>query len=171
MAGIPLSWLVDITSVGVKDSFSLSKLPTLLITKYDSEYINPKWSKFYDVDSVKKAFGANTSVGKFGNNYFSVVNKMSSKPDLLNVYVWNENATPAILQGGRVASINTLKTSGAFSLTIGNDTRDIIVDLRDVVSYTDVATRLQNAINKAGEATPTTLDVSTPLCPIFFAIT
>ena len=36
MAGIPLSWLVDITSVGVKDSFSLSKLPTLLITKYDS---------------------------------------------------------------------------------------------------------------------------------------
>ena len=154
MAGIPLSWLVDITSVGVKDSFSLSKLPTLLITKYDSEYINPKWSKFYDVDSVKKAFGANTSVGKFGNNYFSVVNKMSSKPDLLNVYVWNENATPAILQGGRVASINTLKTSGAFSLTIGGDTRDVIVDLRDVVSYTDIATKLQTAINKAGEPTP-----------------
>ena len=160
MAGIPLSWLVDITSVGVKDSFSLSKLPTLLITKYDSEYINPKWSKFYDVDSVKKAFGANTSVGKFGNNYFNVVNKMSSKPDLLNVYVWNENATPAILQGGRVSSINTLKTSGAFSLTIGNDTRDVIVDLRDVVSYTDIATKLQSAINKAGEPTPTTLDVS-----------
>ena len=160
MAGIPLSWLVDITSVGVKDSFSLSKLPTLLITKYDSEYINPKWSKFYDVDSVKKAFGANTSVGKFGNNYFNVVNKMSSKPDLLNVYVWNENATPAILQGGRVSSINTLKTSGAFSLTIGNDTRDVIVDLRDVVSYTDIATKLQTAINKAGEPTPTTLDVS-----------
>ena len=150
MAGIPLSWLVDITSVGVKDSFSLSKLPTLLITKYDSEYINPKWSKFYDVDSVKKAFGANTSVGKFGNNYFNVVNKMSSKPDLLNVYVWNENATPAILQGGRVSSINTLKTSGAFSLTIGNDTRDVKVDLSDVVSYTDIATKLQSAINKAG---------------------
>ena len=150
MAGIPLSWLVDITSVGVKDSFSLSKLPTLLITKYDSEYINPKWSKFYDVDSVKKAFGANTSVGKFGNNYFNVVNKMSSKPDLLNVYVWNENATPAILQGGRVSSINTLKTSGAFSLTIGNDTRDVRVDLSDVVSYTDIATKLQTAINKAG---------------------
>lgn len=150
MAGIPLSWLVDITSVGVKDSFSLSKLPTLLITKYDSEYINPKWSKFYDVDSIKKAFGANTSVGKFGNNYFSVVNKMSSKPDLLNVYVWNENATPAILQGGRVSAINTLKTSGAFSLTIGNDTRDVIVDLSDVVSYTDIATKLQTAINKAG---------------------
>lgn len=160
MAGIPLSWLVNITSVGVKDSFSLSKLPTLLVTKYDSEYINPKWSKFYDVDSIKKAFGANTSVGKFGNNYFNVVNKMSSKPDLLNVYVWNENATPAILQGGRVSAINTLKTSGAFSLTIGGDTRDVIVDLSDVVSYTDVATRLQNAINKAGEPTPTTLDVS-----------
>ena len=160
MAGIPLSWLVDITSVGVKDSFSLSKLPTLLITKYDREYINPKWSKFYDVDSVKKAFGANTSVGKFGNNYFNVVNKMSSKPDLLNVYVWNENATPAILQGGRVSAINTLKTSGAFSLTIGNETRDVIVDLRDVVSYTDIATKLQTAINKAGEPTPTTLDVS-----------
>ena len=79
---------------------------------------------------------------------------MSSKPDLLNVYVWNENATPAILQGGRVASINTLKTSGAFSLTIGNDTRDVIVDLRDVVSYTDIATKLQTAINKAGEPTP-----------------
>ena len=160
MAGIPLSWLVDITSVGVKDSFSLSKLPTLLITKYDSEYINPKWSKFYDVDSVKKAFGANTSVGKFGNNYFNVVNKMSSKPDLLNVYVWNENSIPAILQGGRVNSINTLKTSGAFSLTIGNDTRDVIVDLSDVVSYTDIATKLQTAINKVGEPTPTTLDVS-----------
>ena len=132
MAGIPLSWLVDITSVGVKDSFSLSKLPTLLVTKHKSEYINPKWSKFYDVDSVKKAFGANTSVGKFGSNYFSVVNKMSSKPDLLNVYVWNENSIPAILQGGRVSSINTLKTSGAFSLTIGGDTRDVIVDLSEI---------------------------------------
>lgn len=160
MAGIPLSWLVDITSVGVKDSFSLSKLPTLLVTKHKSEYVTPKWNKFYDAESTKKAFGETTSVGKFGSNYFSVKNKLSSKPDLLNVYDWNETAIPAILQGGRVSSINTLKTSGAFSLTIGNDTRDVIVDLRDVVSYTDVATRLQNAINKAGEATPTTLDVS-----------
>ena len=160
MAGIPLSWLVDITSVGVKDSFSLSKLPTLLVTKHKSEYVNPKWNKFYDADSTKKAFGEKTSVGKFGNNYFNVVNKLSSKPDLLNVYIWNETAIPAILQGGRVSSINTLKTSGAFSLTIGSETRDVIVDLRDVVSYTDVATRLQNAINKAGEPTPTTLDVS-----------
>ena len=160
MAGIPLSWLVDITSVGVKDSFSLSKLPTLLVTKHKSEYVTPKWNKFYDADSTKKAFGETTSVGKFGNNYFNVVNKLSSKPDLLNVYIWNETAIPAILQGGRVSSINTLKTSGAFSLTIGSDTRDVIVDLRDVVSYSDVATRLQNAINKAGEATPTTLDVS-----------
>ena len=160
MAGIPLSWLIDITSVGVKDTFSLSKLPTLLITKYNSEYINPKWNKFFNADSVKKAFGENTSVGKFGNNYFGVINKMASKPDLLNVYVWNENATPAILQGGRVNSINTLKTSGAFSLTIGGDTRDVVVDLSDVVSYTDVATKLETAIRQAGEPTPTTLNVS-----------
>ena len=132
MAGLPLSWLVDITSVGVKDSFSLSKLPTLLVTKHKSEYVNPKWNKFYDADATKKAFGEKTSVGKFGNNYFNVVNKLSSKPDLLNVYIWNETAIPAILQGGRVASINTLKTSGAFSLTIGNDTRDVIVDLSDI---------------------------------------
>ena len=160
MAGIPLSWLVDITSVGVKDSFSLSKLPTLLVTKHKSEYVTPKWNKHFDADSTKKSFGENTSVGKFGSNYFSVKNKLSSKPDLLNVFVWNETPIPAILQGGRVSSINTLKTSGAFSLTIGGDTRDVIVDLSDVVSYTDVATRLQNAINKAGEATPTILDVS-----------
>lgn len=150
MAGIPLNWLIDITSVGVKDSFSLSKLPTLLVTKYNTEFITPKWNKFYDVESVKKAFGASSEVGIFANNYFSVVNKMASKPDLLNVYVWNENATPAILQGGKVAYLDTLKVSGAFSLTIGEDTRDIVADLTQALSYTDIATKLQEALNEAG---------------------
>lgn len=47
MGGIPLDWLVNVTSSGVRDTFSLSKLPTLLITKTTS-LPSPQWNKFYD---------------------------------------------------------------------------------------------------------------------------
>ena len=157
MAGIPLSWLVDITSVGVRDTFALSKLPTLLITKYNQEYITPKWAKYYDVEIIKQAHGADSSVTTFANNYFNVVNKMASKADLLNVFTWNENATPAVLQGGKVTNIEQVKLNGAFSLTIGADTRDIVFDTKDSVSFTDIATKLQEAIRSAGTPTDTTL--------------
>lgn len=157
MAGIPLSWLVDITSVGVRDTFALSKLPTLLITKYNQEYITPKWAKYYDAETIKQAHGAESSVTAFANNYFSVVNKMASKADLLNVFTWNESATPAVLQGGKVTNIEQVKLEGAFSLTIGEDTRDIVFDTTESVSFTDVATKLQEAIRGAGTPTPTTL--------------
>lgn len=159
-SGIPLSWLIQVNSTGVRDTFSLSKLPTLLITRQDNNFLNPLWNKFYNADEVIKKFGNNTSVSNFANNYFSVTNKNASKPDLLNVFNWNENATASAIQGAKLASIEALKSiNGAFSITIQDNKKDININLSDCVSYSDVANKIQEAIQKAGEPLPTTLQV------------
>ena len=78
MAGIPLSWLVEVTSSGVKDTFSLSKLPSLLITKYNAARPQETWQKFYQASKVGEAFGSTSNEKTFADNYFSFISKKST---------------------------------------------------------------------------------------------
>lgn len=150
MGGIPLDWLVNVTSKGVRDTFSLSKLPTLLITKTTS-LPSPRWNKFYDATQVGKVLGIDTEAKKFADNYFAFTSKKSSKADLLNVLVYNDGDLAPYLLGVRTDSLENLKTlNGKFSLTINGTTKDIEVDLSEANSYSDVATKLKEAINLAG---------------------
>lgn len=159
--GIPLSWLIEVNSTGVREAFSLSKLHTIAITKYNPLLPVTRWNKFYDSDSVAKTFGFNSVEANFANNYFGVVNKRNSKADLLTIYNWNENATPATIKGAMLKDLDYLRSiKGNFSLSIGSDTKQVSADFTKANSYTDCATILQQAINKVGEASATTLDIT-----------
>lgn len=150
MGGIPLDWLVNVTSKGVRDTFSLSKLPTLLITKTTS-LPSPRWNKFYDSTQVGKALGIDTEAKKFADNYFGFISKKSSKADLLNVLVYNDGDLAPYLLGARADSLEKLKMlNGKFSISINGTPKDVEVDLTGANSYSDVATKLKEAINLAG---------------------
>lgn len=153
MGGIPLDWLVNVTSKGVRDAFSLSKLPTLLITKTTS-LPSPRWNKFYDSTQVGKVLGIDTEAKKFADNYFAFTSKKSSKADLLNVLIYNDGDLAPYLLGTRADSLEKLKTlNGKFSISINGTPKDVEVDLTEANSYSDVATKLKEAINVAGAGT------------------
>lgn len=153
--GIPLDWLVDVTSTGVKDVFSLSKLPSLLITKYNSNLPKPKFEKFYNASGVLKAYGASSSVYKFASNYYLFTSKTATKADLLTVYNWNETATSAVLQGASLSnSVSDLAgLNGSFKITFGDVSEDFTVDFTGATSYADIATAIQTAIRGATAGT------------------
>ena len=46
MAGIPLNWIVKVTSASVKDAFGLNKLHSVLVTKYNPALPVSKWSQY-----------------------------------------------------------------------------------------------------------------------------
>ena len=154
LGGIPLSWLIQVNSTGIKEAFSLSKLHSLAITKYSKNNPNDKWLSFYDSDSVANTFGFDSLEYNFALNYFSVTNKKSSKADLLTFYVWNsENTSPAI-KGARVDDLAKLKTlNGKVAFTIGSTKKDVTINLTQTNSYSDVANKIQEAIRSAGAAT------------------
>ena len=159
-SGIPLDELVSVTSSGVREAFSLSKLPTLAITQSPTLPCN-QWHKFYDSTSVGETLGNNTGIKRFADNYFSFTSKKAQKADLLNVLYYNTQATPATLLGGIAPALEVLKSvKGSFALIMGGNKRDISVDFSQVKSYTDCATKLQEAIQLAGAPKPTTLSVT-----------
>lgn len=159
-SGIPLDELVSVTSAGVREAFSLSKLPTLAITQSPTLPCK-QWHKFYDRVSVGKSLGNNTSIKRFADNYFSFTSKKSQKADLLNVLYYNTQATSATLLGGIVPNLEVLKgLKGSFALTMGGNKRDVSVDFSLANSFTDCATKLQEAIQLAGSPTPTTLTIT-----------
>lgn len=149
--GIPLDWLVNITSAGVRDAFSISKLPTLLVTKVGD---NPaeQWNKFYDAQGVKKVFGYDSASGAFADNYFGFTSKKASKADMLSVLVWNESATQAMIKGGIPSDLEALKKlNGGFTFNANGQSKNVSVDLTSANSYTDVATKLQDKIRETRE--------------------
>lgn len=159
-SGIPLDELVSVTSAGVREAFSLSKLPTLAITQ-STTLPCKQWHKFYDSVSVGKALGVNTDIKRFADNYFSFISKKAQKADLLNVLYHNTEDTSATLLGGIAPNLEVLKgLKGSFALTMGGNKRDISVDFSLANSFTDCATKLQEAIQLAGAPTPTTLTIT-----------
>lgn len=158
--GIPLSELISVTSTGIRETFSLSKLPTLLITQ-STELPAQRWSKFYDSASVGKAFGNQSTAKLYADNYFSFTSKKAQRADLLNILYYNTEAKPASLIGSRAKDLDKLKTlNGAFSISIGGVKKDISVDLTSAVSYSDIATKLQESLRLAGTPAPTELTIT-----------
>lgn len=159
-SGIPLDELVSVTSAGVREAFSLSKLPTLAITQSPTLPCK-RWHKFYDSVSVGKTLGNNTGIKRFADNYFKFTSKKAQKADLLNVLYYNTQATSAALIGGIAPNLEVLKgLKGSFALTIGRNKRDVSVDFSLANSFTDCATKLQEAIQLAGSPSPTTLTIT-----------
>ena len=147
---LPLDLLIDITSTGVKDAFTIGKLNTIIIEKYNEELPNSKFTTCFNLATTQDAFGVNAPASKFAAAYFGFVSKSATKCDLLTVYNWSKTDTPAVLKGGRVSSLSELKTlNGKFSITLGATKAEITIDLSNADSLSSCAEKLQEAIRAA----------------------
>lgn len=150
---LPLDLLIDITSTSVKDAFTIGKLNTLLITKYDDDIPNPTFTQITNLQQAQSFFGYESDIAKFAAVYFGFISKTASKCDYLFVYNWSKKDLPATLKGGVAKSLQEyLNVNGGFALTISGVTQNVEVDLTDAgnqegFSYSIVAEVLQDAIN------------------------
>lgn len=145
---LPLDLLVDITSQSVGNpTFTIGKLPTLLITKYNSAVPNAQFTSFTTLNAVKKAFNVD-SVQNFASNYFGFTSKNATKADLLAVYNWSTTDTPAAIKGATAPSVATLATlNGNVVFTIDGVSETIVLDFSGVSTLTAAATVIQTALN------------------------
>ena len=150
---LPLDLIVDITSTSVKDTFTIGKMNTLLIDKYNDDLPNKDFVQITDLSQAQSIFGFESDVAKFASIYFGFVSKNATKCDFLFVYSWNKTDKPAVLKGGKVQSLAQYEgIKGAFSLTISGVKENVELDLSELESpvqtYQELALKLQEAINK-----------------------
>lgn len=144
---LPIDLLIDITSTGVKDTFTIGKLNTLIIQPYDESLPNERFSVVYNASMAAEIFGFNSSVVGFAKNYFGIVSKSATRCEQLFIYNWNKTAQPAVLKGGRTSPLSTLKTlNGKFKITIGETSKDIGVDLTSATTFSNVAEKIKTAL-------------------------
>lgn len=160
--GIPLDWLINITSVGVKDIFSLAKLPTLVISKANPNNPRPKFSQFTNLNGVYDKYGSNSKLYNFASNYFGFTSKTATKADLLNVYTWYDKNTSAILKGVKSGSLEALKNmQGGFSIKLidysqGEITQNFVFtndDFKNANSMAEIANVIQLSFNMNNDLT------------------
>lgn len=128
-SALPLDLLVQVNSQSVGGAtFTISKLPTLLITKFDDAMPNPQFSEFSKASDVKQAF-KKASVGAFADKYFGFTSKNATKCDSLSVFQYNDKAKPATLKGAKAPSLTALqKMKGKVSISIDGTAKDLTLD-------------------------------------------
>lgn len=151
-SALPLDLLIEINSSGVKDTFTIGKLPTLLITKARADLPQKQIQGFTNLSAVKTAFKSG-SVVDFATEYFGFVSKNATKADYLSVFVLNDSDLPAMIKGAKCAEVGTLKAlNGSVKVTIDGESHDIELDLTSATSLSDIANTLQIAITGADGA-------------------
>ncbi|WP_291952723.1 DUF3383 family protein [Campylobacter sp.] len=146
-SALPIDAIIDIVSVGAKDTFSIGKLNTIVIEPYDDALPQKKFLRTFDLQTTNKIFGANSNLAKFAGMYFGFSSKNATKADMLHIYTWNKEAKPALIKGGKAPSLSDIKLlNGNFKITIGKNSADVNVNLTKATSFADVATKLQTAI-------------------------
>lgn len=144
---LPVDLIIDITSTGVKDTFTIGKLNTLIIQKYSETLPNDVFDVVYTKDIAAKRYGYNSSVAGFARVYFGIKSKSATICEQLFIYNWNTTATPAVLKGGKAPALSKLKTlNGKFKATIGATTNEITVDLTGATDFADAASKIQTAL-------------------------
>ena len=152
MSALPLDLLIEVNSTGVKDTFTIGKLPTLLITKARADLPMPQFSQFTNLSAIKNAFKAG-SVVDFATEYFGFVSKNATKADYLSVFSLNDSDLPAMLKGAKCAEVGVLKTlNGKVKVTIDGESHDVAFDLTGATSLSDIADTMQIAITGANGA-------------------
>lgn len=150
-SALPLDLLVQVNSQSVGGAtFTISKLPTLLITKMDDTMPNPQFSEFSSASAVKQAF-KKASVGAFADKYFGFTSKNATKCDSLSVFQFNETAKPATLKGAKAPSLTALqKLKGKVSISIDGVAKDLTLDFTSSnESLSACATIIQTALRGA----------------------
>ncbi len=144
---LPIDLLVEINSTGVRDTFTIGKLPTLLITKAKDALPQPQFSKFTNLSAVKTAFKSG-SVVDFATEYFGFTSKNATKADLLSVFVLNDSAAAAMIKGAKLGELGTLTgLNGSVNFTIDGKSVDITLDFTSATSFADCAAAIKTALN------------------------
>lgn len=147
---LPLDLIIDVNSTGVKDTFTIGKLNTIIINKYNESLPNEKFIQISNLQQAQSIFGFGSDVAGFASVYFGFLSKSATKCDYLFIYNWSKTALPAVLKGGKAPALSVIKTlNGGFDITIGATNATIKVDLSSANDYTTAATLLQTAINGA----------------------
>lgn len=151
-SALPLDLLIEVNSTGVKDTFTIGKLPTLLITKARADLPMAQFLQFTNLSTVKNAFKVG-SVVDFAMEYFGFVSKNATKADLLNVFTLNSADAPAMIKGAKCGEIGVLKQlNGKAKVTIDGESHDVEFDLTDATSLSDIADTMQIAIKGVADA-------------------
>lgn len=143
---LPLSLLIEVNSTSVKDTFTLGKLPTLLITQEASVPVG-ELTYYTSLATLKEAFKSG-GVVDFATEYFGFTSKNATKADYLGVFNYSPTATAGALRGATAPALADIKkVNGKFALSIdGAKAVDVTADLSAVTNFTEAATALQTAI-------------------------
>lgn len=144
--------IADVTSISVSDKFSLERLNTLGILKFDANNPQATINYFFTKESILSTYGVGIEYD-FAKTYFGFTSKAVTTPEILGFYTWNENATSAYLKGARSPSITELKKlNGKFKISIDGDAQDVTLDLSGggINSYDNVASAIQTALQAVG---------------------
>lgn len=142
---IPLDLLVDVTSTGVRDTFTVNKLPTILMVKTNPLLPNKEFQEVLTATSAKSYFGSTSYVADFADTYFGVISKKATKPDRLWVYNFAETGQAEVIKGAKVTSA-VMTLNGDFGIKLGSTTENFTVNLVGAISYSAVATLIQTEI-------------------------
>lgn len=142
---IPIDLLIDVTSTGVSDTFTVTKLPTLLIVKNNPLLPQKEFVEVLSATSAKTLFGSDTYVADFVDTYFGVVSKKATKADRLSIYTWAEAGQAETIKGVKVTSA-VMTLNGDFGIKLGATTENFTVNLTGATTYAQVATLLQTEI-------------------------
>lgn len=147
---LPLDLLIDVTSQGVRDTFTLGKLPTILIEKSNPNIPNAEFTEILrgipdGAGIAKSTFGNTSNVAKFAEIYFGVTAKGASKADRLWVYNWAEAGQAEALKGAKIdATIFTL--NGDFGIDLNGTVENFTINLVGALSFTEVASIIEAEI-------------------------
>lgn len=143
---LPLSLLIEVNSTSAKDTFTLGKLPTLLITQNASVPVG-EVSYYTSLATLKEVFKSGEIVD-FATEYFGFTSKNATKADYLGVFNYNSTASAGALRGATAPALADLKKlNGTFALSIdGAKAVNVTADLTGADSLTAAATTLQTAI-------------------------
>lgn len=143
---LPLDLLIDVTSQGVSDTFTLGKLPTILVTQADTSLPNAEFTQLLSTTSTKETFGFDSGVADFADIYFGVTAKGASKADQLWVYNWTETGQAEAIKGATVGS-TIFGLTGDFGIDLNGTVENFTVDLTSAISYTEAAGIIETEIN------------------------
>lgn len=140
--------VVDITSQGVSDAFTLGRFNTLAIKMRDTANPLNELTTYTSAQAVLSAFGVSPTYS-WAREYFGFTSKTATKPEKLHIYEWSKTDTPPVLIGAKALPISELKKlNGGFSITIGGHKEEVTLNLTGggIVSYENVATSIQTAL-------------------------
>lgn len=160
MSSLPYSFFVGYSSSQLKVASSISRLNAIVITKPQTR-LN-KIVSFGNSSELIAKYGIVSSEKDYADKFFEFQNKNGNFAEIISFYNLYETETSSVLKGAKLGNINTLNKVGSFYVNFNGEKKLINVDLQNAVSYTDIATIIQTAIQKQGEAiTYTSIDIST----------